>query len=969
MGVAVGGFGLAATGYERLVPYVRQPDDIVPGESTWYATCCRECPAGCGLVVRNRESRVVKCEGNPAHPINSGALCARGQAALQGLYDPDRFKSPLKRTAHGEFDTTDWNSALDAAARAVSQGGRIAMICDLQTGSMAALIREWLSALGSDTLVMYEPIDYEPIRSLHGGVVPSFGMAESDCLISFGADFLETWLSPVEYARQFAGMRRVRHGTRGYFVYVGPRVSATAAAADVRVIVKPGDEEVAAAAIAGWAAEAPGVDRELLRQVSDRVRRAKKPLALPGLTDGAARAAHTLNRMWNTTLVRPQRPHAITGVSTRSRLEDLISEMRAGRVDTLIVWGANPVYSMPASAGFKEAMGRVKTVISLSSWPDETAGFAHWILPSHTALESWGDYKPYPDVLNLMQPVMGSLFDTRHPGDILIEIARRAGIEPNRVFGAKTFYEYLRKRWGCPVPSDGGPDASAEKWEALVRVGGTWPGSPPTDVTPPTGYSSLPVLSQAARMVTPGPQPPDDESLATASSAARSGADSAPGAVRNTTSAEGIRLYAYPHIYLYDGRGANKRWLQEIPEPVVKTAWCSWAEVHPETAKRLGVATEDVVRITSGSTSVDLPVYVWEGVARDTVAAAVGQGHDSYGRSARGCGANVGLLLGASAGTVNVTATGSTRRIVRVRGDSGQHGRGIAQFAALHGHTEHESHRELTLPLPEGYGWKDFLPGHRHKDYRWAMAVDLSLCVGCGACTAACYAENNVGVVGAEGVMRGREMSWIRIDRYIDWGRPAAPIIFQPMMCQQCDSAPCETVCPVYAAVHSEDGINEQVYNRCVGTRYCSNNCPYKVRRFNWFDYEWPEPLDHQLNPDVTVRCRGVMEKCTFCVQRIRQARKTARREGRRIRDGEVTPACVETCPTGALTFGDLMDPGSRVSKIIREDPRAYQALHELNTKPGVVYLRRVVEDYAGSASSTGRGSAHEDGERGAQER
>ncbi|HOP79579.1 MAG TPA: 4Fe-4S dicluster domain-containing protein, partial [Armatimonadota bacterium] len=273
-------------------------------------------------------------------------------------------------------------------------------------------------------------------------------------------------------------------------------------------------------------------------------------------------------------------------------------------------------------------------------------------------------------------------------------------------------------------------------------------------------------------------------------------------------------------------------------------------------------------------------------------------------------------------------------------GDS-QHRRSLAQTTAL---GERESHREVRLPLPAGFDENDFYPGHEHKGSRWVMVVDLDRCIGCNACVAACYAENNVAVVGEEGVRRNRVMAWLRIDRYFDWSQSRTPIIFQPMLCQHCDVAPCESVCPVYAAAHSEEGINMQVYNRCVGTRYCSNNCPYKVRRFNWFQFTWPEPLNWQLNPDVTVRDRGVMEKCTFCIQRIREAQIIAKREHRALRDDEIIPACVQTCPTGAFTFGDLNNPDSRVSRLFKQDPRAYQALYELNTKPGVVYLRRIID-------------------------
>ncbi|HEX2987507.1 MAG TPA: 4Fe-4S dicluster domain-containing protein, partial [Chloroflexota bacterium] len=402
-----------------------------------------------------------------------------------------------------------------------------------------------------------------------------------------------------------------------------------------------------------------------------------------------------------------------------------------------------------------------------------------------------------------------------------------------------------------------------------------------------------------------------------------------------------LRLWAYPELYLYDGRGANRRWLQELPEPVIRGAWSSWAEIHSDTAKRMGVDPDDIIEITRGGSRIQVPVYIWDGVQRDTVAVPIGEGHTAYGRYASGCGVNVWPVLGPGSPEITVKATGDRKRVTRWKGDALQHKRDIVQTMPLGGSP---GEREVTMPVPEGYGKLDFYPGHEHHLNRWAMAIDVDRCIGCNACAAACYAENSLATVGEMGIYRAREMAWMRVDRYIDWSERSAPIHFLPMLCQHCDAAPCEPVCPVYAAVHSEDGLNEQIYNRCIGTRYCSNNCPWKVRRFNWFDYEWPEPLNYQLNPDVSVRSRGVMEKCTFCVQRIRQARIVAKREGRPIRDGEITPACVQTCPTGVFTFGDLLDRNSRVARMIHGDPRAYQVLHELNTKTAVIYLKRIVE-------------------------
>ncbi|MDO8683395.1 MAG: 4Fe-4S dicluster domain-containing protein [Armatimonadota bacterium] len=952
MGITVSGFGIMSLGYDRLVPFIHQPDDLIPGVSTWYATSCRECPAGCAMVVRNREAHVVKCEGNPKHPVSRGTLCARGQAALHGLYDPDRIKGPLRKNNSGEFDSVKWEDALDAVGKLLAKQPRIAIISDLQTGSLDALMRTWLGAFGSNRLVVYEPINYEKVKHASGGIVPSFNIAESDYLISFAADFLETWISPIEFAHQFAAMREIKNGKRARFVYVGPRVSMTAANADERIIVPldaVADIAQTIASLNGMATAAPSkpiesVARKYNISVDDTHRIANRAaeahtLVLPGTDERIAAAAMSINVNRKISMVDYSRPHAVTNIASKIEMVNLIADLDNGKIDILIIHGANPVYALPESARFVEALKKVKTVISLSSYMDETTALADFVLPSNTPLESWGDYQPYPDVANLMQPTMGTLFDTRQTGDILIELARRTEQDSKTIFKAENFYDYLRLRWGAPVSEK--DDAAAAQWEAMLRIGGKWPGSESAGTaTPSTGYQ---VGFEQAPTVKAAAVPAKTPVVAETAMLPIKTLD-----IARPEQKDEIRLWAYPSLYLFDGRGANRRWLQEMPEPIVKGAWDSWAEINPITAKKLGIETNDVIEVSHNGASIRVSAFVWEGIAPDTIGIPMGQGHTHYGRYAEGIGVNVLPLLSVDNPNIKVRKTGEKKRITRWKGDDGQYGREIVKTAALGGMA---AHREVTLPLPQGYKFNDFYPGHEHKspgekldDYRWAMVIDENRCIGCHACSVACYAENNIGIVGADGIRRNREMAWLRIDRYIDWKESSAPILFQPMLCQHCDSAPCESVCPVYASYHTEDGLNAQIYNRCVGTRYCSNNCPYKVRRFNWFDYKWPEPLNYQLNPDVTVRGRGVMEKCTLCVQRIRQARIVARREGRRIRDGEIMPACAQTCPTGVFTFGDLKDPESRVSKLIRNDPRAYQVLHELNTKPAVIYLRRVIE-------------------------
>jgi molybdopterin-containing oxidoreductase family iron-sulfur binding subunit len=936
------GIGLAAAArHRKLVPFLSPTADVVPGVSQWYATSCRECPAGCGMIVRNREGRAVKCEGNPDHPINRGRLCARGQAALQGLYDPDRLRSPYRRLERPrmgararrvhlqEVEPVTWEAALANLGETLARlrgSGRVAVISDLQTGSLAALIRRWLEPFGSDRYLVYEPLSYDGIREanrvLFGElVIPVPSLENADFILSFGADFLETWISPVQFTRQFAANRSAR------FVYVGPRVSLTAANAHERILVRPGDERLVALAMlqalheGAWLRAAPraaipnlqeysphrigpqiGVAPETLLRLARAFGDAASPVSLAGdpFASGPPAVESVLAANWLALSVGAPplgagSLHALSEAASQAEAAAFVECMAAGSLDVLLVIGADPAFSLPAT--FREAARAVKHVVSLTPFADDTTETAAWFLPTHTPLESWGDYEPQTGVLNTMQPVMGPLHDTRSAGDVLLSLAQAAGLDPRREFGAGAYREYLLSRWR---------EGADEPPEVALQRGGRW-GTP----VPPSRAAQ----PRATRFGRP------------------EGGD-AP------------RLHVYPSAGLFDGRGSNRRWLQELPDPITKVAWSSWIEVHPDDAARLGVGPGDTVGLDGHYVA---PVVLSDGLAPGTVAVPLGHGHMANRRYDYGLGPNPHNLRlpGPPDGPQTVQVANNNVRVTLPCADGSpyQHGRDIVRVVRA-SEVESLTQPDLRLPLPEGYTREgDMYPPHGHGDHRWAMAVDLNRCTGCGACVVACYAENNVGVVGPEQFAKHRMMAWIRIDRYFDWSDPTAPVLFLPLMCQHCDAAPCEAVCPVYAAAHSEEGVNMQVYNRCVGTRYCANNCPYKVRRFNWFDWEWPEPLNWQANPDVTVRSRGVMEKCTFCIQRIREAERRAKREKRALRDGEVQPACAQTCPAEALVFGDLMDPSTRIARIVAEDRRAYQLLDDLNTKPAVFYLKRIVDD------------------------
>ncbi|MBI3028953.1 MAG: molybdopterin-dependent oxidoreductase [Candidatus Rokubacteria bacterium] len=964
--VAAAGCGQAP---ERILPYVIPPDNLIPGVAAWFSTVCRECPAGCGVIARNREGRVVKLEGNPDHPVNRGALCIRGQAALQGLYNPDRLRGPMRRDASGALTPVKWEEAEKLLVERLTglvkegKGKRIVVVSQLENRSLGRLLDSWAGALGARRMT-YEPFNYEAIRHASRLVfgrdaIPHYALEEANVILSFGADFLESWLSPVEHARAFTRMHAFKHGKAGTFIHVEPRLSLTAANADEWVRNAPGTEGLLTLAILKViltdGLQAPGVDVALLRNVAlpvdleaaagqsgvsvetiTRIARAFAK-ARPGIAIGGGvavtsplavetqRAIHLLNyaagnvgrtlRFGPDSAFGKATPHAFVGPLTQL--------MAQGEIDVLMLIHANPLFALPPTGGFAAALTKVPLLVSFSNQPDETTEQAHLILPDLHPLESWGDFAPREGVAGLMQPTMAPVFDSRAVGDVLLSVGRQvlgspAGRGP---FRWETFADYLKEQWRA-IAREYSPRTPVDQfWEEALRRGGVW-----KDV------ATAPVQARS----TPGAP-----------------IQGKPASVEGDP--QGLTLLVYPSQRFYDGRGANKPWLQEAPDTMTQVTWDSWVEVPAEVAKKLGIRQGDLVKVASPHGAIELPAYVSESLHRGVVAIPIGQGHTAYGRYAKDRGANPLTLLpgGPSLAFLSVkvtlTRTGGRRPLAIPQATHDQDDREIAQHVGLGAARE----LELRGAAPAKASHPSMYPDLKYPEYRWGMAVDLDACTGCQACVIACKAENNVPVVGKEQVAYGRDMHWLRLERWQE-GRSEHPRnLFLPMFCQHCEIAPCEPVCPVFAAYHTEEGLNAQIYNRCVGTRYCNNNCPYHVRRFNWWDYSspasssyaFPDPLPLQLNPDVTVRQLGVMEKCTMCVQRIVAGKDAARDEKRPVRDGEVQTACQQTCPTQAILFGNLKDPSSRVAKLSRS-PRGYHVLEEIGTRPAVTYLKKVTRDH-----------------------
>ena len=977
--------GCGSEQVEKLIPYLVSPDQTVPGVSTYYATTCRECSAGCGVIAETRDGRTIKLEGNPEHPVNRGALCSRGQSALQGLYNPDRYRGPMIRSA-GALRPATWENALQLFAQKLGEtrsrgaAASAVFINQHESGSFPGFLDAWLGGFGMPAHLSYDAGAEHAVvaanRQSYGVAWPRLDFSAARLIVSFGADFLDTWGAVVPQQLDFADAR-ANAETAPRLIYVGARRSLTGLNADQWIDCRPGSELVIARFLGGQAsaeqaAQASGVSATVLGHFAQEFSTTSPSMVLAGGGGSAglelALAANALNQSRGNVgaTIKPSEGYlGFERMTAPAELRAVAERMNGGGVSLLMVRGANPAFTLPRAVGFSAAMAKVPFKVSFSSYPDETSELADLILPDHHPLEQWGDAEPLRGTLSLQQPTMDPVFDTRATSDVLIAVAKRDPGAAAR-YPQPDYRTWLTGRF---------PGGAAGLTAALPRAfaSGT------------LGGADTPRAIPAVRASTPIEQ-----------------------------SSGNMYLVVYPHPLLGDGRGANKPWLQEIPDPVTKICWQTVAEMHPATAERMGLENGDHVTVRTSAGSMTLPVLRYLGTQRDTVAIATGRGHTLAGRYAK-AGLNPLEILPAyedRAGGVayvstkaEVTKTAGHSFIVTTEGSARQHGRGIGRaitLAELKSGAPGEVGHAITEPMA-GEASNEFLPGLRAPvandaqgeqgdqtsndkgmydpnhwsgmaKRRWAMTVDLARCTGCSACVTACYAENNIPTVGADwqhgpvmpdrtgfgaNILRSREMAWIRIERYYEGAEDGGADFdtrFVPMMCQHCGNAPCEPVCPVYATYHAPDGLNVQVYNRCVGTRYCSNNCPYKVRYFNWFgygepnraQYAFPEPLNWQLNPDVTVRGKGVMEKCSFCVQRIREAENRAAAEKRPLNADEFTTACAASCPSRAITFGDAADESWSVTRAAR-DARAYHVFEELNTFTAVVYLKKVTHPSPGS--------------------
>ncbi len=896
---------------EKIVPYVTNPEEIVPGKPLYYATAVMLGGYAAGVLAESHMGRPTKLEGNPEHPASLGATDIYAQASVLGLYDPDRSQV-IRRV--GRFDT--WENYL-ASVQAELQGQRIKDGAGIriltETVTAPALANQIRNILKDYPLARWH--QYEPASrdSFKAGAQMAFGQyvdcqyhfEHADVVLSLDGDFFTGIPGGLVYARKFTGRRKAEGDSaamnRLYAVESSP--SLVGAMADHRLAMRAGDVAGFAASVAaGLGIDVPGVRNQAVRQkwidalVRDLRKHSGRCVVVPGeyQTPDVHYLAHAINAALGNvgkTVTYTQSAEANPVVQLDS-LRELVGDMESGDVDLLFILGGNPVYTAPAEFKFDEKMAKVHTRVHLSLYEDETSELCHWHIPQSHTLESWGDARAYDGTATIIQPLIAPLYGSKTAHDVLSVLSGQSG---------KSTYDIVKDYWKKEI---GGVDFD-ERWQIALH-NGTVAG---------TAFVRKTVrLQRAQNLNVEGSSP-------------------------------GIEVVFRPDPNIWDGRFANNGWLQELPKPLSKLTWDNAAMVSPATAARLDLENEQIVEISSGAQTVKAPVWIVPGHAEDCVTLYLGYGRTRVGHVGNGTGFSAyGLKPGSGdwfVAGVKINRIEAHWPIANTQEHGSMEGRNLVRSASV---GEYESHPEMFHEMGHEPGPEMSLyPPFEYNGYAWGMAVDLNACIGCNACTIACQSENNIAVVGKEEVRRGREMHWIRIDRYYEGELDNPEVHHQPVMCMHCENAPCEVVCPVAATTHSDEGLNEMTYNRCVGTRYCANNCPYKVRRFNFFkyaDYE-TESLKLMRNPDVTVRFRGVMEKCSYCVQRINLARIDAKKEDREIRDGEIVTACQQVCPADAIVFGNINDENSEVSRR-KSEHRDYGLLAELGVRPRTSYLAKL---------------------------
>ena len=914
---------------EPIYPYVKAPEDLVLGKPMYFATAHPFVTGAVPLLVKSDEFRPIKVDGNPDHVYNQGSSDPYSQGTLLGLYDPDRSQHVMYRGENREW--AEFAQALQSKVAATRDGTGICFLSE--TISSPTLARQWKAvqaAWPKAKLVQYDPaIAGTPAEK---GINVQYALADADVLVSLDADFLSSAAYPGFHrlVRDYAERRKHPEDGMNRLYAVESMPTTTGMKAEHRLGLRASEIPAFTAALA----QAVGVSgvtvpayawtdeqkKYLAALAKDLKEHAGRSAVIPGLYQDASVTALALainNTLGNAgkTVFASAEPLNPLPSDQMAEMKALVADMNAGKVDWLVILNANPIYNAPADLGFAAAFNKVNIVAHLNSHLDETGQISHWHIPAAHYLESWSDARAYDGTASIVQPMIDPLYGGRTAHHVLQALLNEPMLSP---------YDAVRETWKPAIKGD-----FETGWRKVLH----------------DGWIADTAFVRSAAVKVDIPQVP------------------APSAK------DAMEIIFRPDPSVYDGRWSNVGWLQELPKPVTNLSWDNAAIVSGATLTRLGLEEDDIVELSVGGGKVKAPVIVAPGHPDNSVTVYLGYGREFAGRVGSGAGFNAYLIRNTWA---PLYATGSLKKVDGKWGIAitkshyqdhrgarfGEQGtgnnsleadealgpRGIIRYATLeefkaNPNFAHEGEGRDTPALDTS-----MFPNWSYKDNAWGMSIDMNSCVGCNACIVSCYAENNIAVVGKQQVRIGRNMQWLRIDTYFEGDLSAPRAHFQPMACQHCENAPCEQVCPVGATVHTPEGLNTMVYNRCVGTRYCSNNCPYKVRRFNFLlfsDFE-TESLKLMRNPDVSVRSRGVMEKCSYCVQRISEAKIAADKENRPIRDGEIVTACQQACPASAITFGNINDKSSRVAKL-RAKERSYQVLADQNTRPRTTYVAAVL--------------------------
>ena len=930
-----------------IVPYNKQPENITLGKPNFYASALAD---GTPVLIKTREGRPIKIDGNPEHPLNKGKISVRGHANILSLYDPERIQRPMKRSGDklnpAKWDDID-NEIISMLQTTAGSGKEISIIYGKNTSpTFNNLLKQFSEKYPTTKIYTYDLFNDSNKKTawkdMYGtDKYPLTDWAKSDVILSIDGDFLGNEGNLEEQIREFTARRDSENpGNFNRLYTVEGALSLTGANSDYRLRLSPVLYNEFLMALIQHCdscgidtkpfnfsgvrplkeiAKSAGIKEEYINLLVKDLKNSKGKSIVYGGNHLPVDTHYLINilneLLGNKQLYRTDtRDVAYSEYSSFEDWKQLVGKINSGKSGTVLILDKNPVFHLPEDLGLKAALEKANTIY-LGLKENETSETAKYILPIHHALESWGDFKPRTGMVTLQQPVIEPLYDTRQKESLLLVWSG------NAKYSNDTYHKYLMMNWEEKVyPTMNLLSSFRQFWNSALHDGFI------TYKTEPMEFIDLDLTTIPASKV---------------------------------YKEAGITVQLRNNYSIGDGSYADNGWLQELPHPISKTVWDNYAAIAPATAKKYDLENNDLIKVKVNGREINLPVLVQPGTAENLIVTELGYGRTKAGVIGTNVGFDASKIMTSNTGFnfmftgAEIAKTGETYKVVSTQEHHDLDDEFVKDFhksrdIIQEGTVEEYEHNPEFLKEHK-HKIISITPPHEYKDVKWGMAIDLNKCIGCNNCVASCNVENNIPVVSKDQVEKGREMHWMRIDRYYS-GTPDEPeTSIQPMLCQHCDNAPCENVCPVVATTHSPDGLNQMTYNRCVGTRYCANNCPYKVRRFNFFDfrehtgdgYYYQDSLKLLNNPEVTVRSRGVMEKCTFCVQRIMDAREESKRTGKPLKGSDVKTACQEACPAEAILFGDLNDPDSKVSKLTKAN-LGYRALEILNVKPNVTYTAKL---------------------------